>query len=110
MRHTGGSDKHVRHVPKPSSFLYTDYYFDCRHPNFNGGNAVGVDKLFGKSERIVVLAADHRYFGVVAGLEKPWQVLSPLLEHVDVLMTDPHVLRQEFKGRVGKPVLLRASG
>ena len=71
---------------------------------------MGVDKLFGKSERIVVLAADHRYFGVVAGLEKPFQVLSPLLEYVDVLMTDPHVLRQEFKGRAGKPVLLRASG
>jgi DhnA family fructose-bisphosphate aldolase class Ia len=71
---------------------------------------VGLKELFGRSERIVVLAADHRYFGVVAGLEKPCQVLSPLLDAVDVLMTDPGVLRNEFHGRVSKPVLLRASG
>ena len=71
---------------------------------------MALDKLFGKSERIVVLAADHRYFGVVAGLERPCQVLSPLLEFVDVLMTDPGVLRNEFGGQVSKPVLLRASG
>lgn len=69
-----------------------------------------IDQLFDKSERIVVLAADHRYFGVVAGLERPCQVLSPLLEHVDVLMTDPGVLRNEFHNQPGKPVLLRASG
>jgi 3-hydroxy-5-phosphonooxypentane-2,4-dione thiolase len=71
---------------------------------------VGVERLFGKSERIVVLAADHRYFGVVAGLEKPRAVLQPLLNYVDVLMTDPGVLRHEFGGKVSKPVLLRASG
>jgi DhnA family fructose-bisphosphate aldolase class Ia len=58
----------------------------------------------------VVLAADHRYFGVVSGLEKPRAVLAPLLEHVDVLMTDPGVIRHEFGGKVSKPVLLRASG
>ena len=58
---------------------------------------MGVEKLFGKSERIVVLAADHRYFGVVAGLEKPLDVLAPLLPFVDVLMTDPGVLRHQFQ-------------
>jgi DhnA family fructose-bisphosphate aldolase class Ia len=47
---------------------------------------------------------------VVAGLERPYQVLSPLLDYVDVLMTDPGVLRNEFKGNVSKPVILRASG
>src|SRR3972149_3702795 len=52
-------------------------------------NRVGVERLFGKSKRIVVLAADHRYFGVVAGLEKTRAVLAPLLHYVDVLMTDP---------------------
>jgi DhnA family fructose-bisphosphate aldolase class Ia len=57
-----------------------------------------------------VLAADHRYFGVVSGLEKPRAVLAPLLEHVDVLMTDPGVIRHDFGGKVSKPVLLRASG
>lgn len=69
-----------------------------------------VEKLFGKSKRIVVLAADHRYFGVVAGLENPRAVLAPLLQYVDVLMTDPGVLRNDFNGQVSKPVLLRASG
>ena len=71
---------------------------------------MSVERLFAKQERIVVLAADHRYFGVVAGLEKPREVLSPLLSSVDVLMTDPGVLRHEFNGKVNKPVLLRASG
>lgn len=69
-----------------------------------------LEQLFGKSDRIVVLAADHRYFGVVAGLEKPGEVLSPLLDFVDVLMTDPGVLRHCFPGGVKKPVILRASG
>ncbi|MBI3934426.1 MAG: hypothetical protein HY316_07010 [Acidobacteria bacterium] len=71
---------------------------------------MGVDRLFAKSKRIVVLAADHRYFGVVAGLERPRAVLAPLLDYVDVLMTDAGVLCHEFNGKVSKPVLLRASG
>ena len=58
----------------------------------------------------MVLAADHRYFGVVAGLEKPAEVLLPLLPYVDVLMTDPGVLRNGFDGNPDKPVILRASG
>jgi DhnA family fructose-bisphosphate aldolase class Ia len=70
----------------------------------------GLKKIFGEAERIVVLAADHRYFGVVAGLEKPGAVLSPLLKFVDVLMTDPGVLRHSFPKGVEKPVILRASG
>jgi 3-hydroxy-5-phosphonooxypentane-2,4-dione thiolase len=73
-------------------------------------NPLGVERLFGKSKRILVLAADHRYFGVVAGLEKPRAVLTPLLPFVDVLMTDPGILRHEFGGKVKPPVLLRASG
>lgn len=71
---------------------------------------VGINKLFRGAERIVVLAADHRYFGVVAGLEKPAPVLSPLLPFVDVLMTDPGVLRHSFPAGVDSPVILRASG
>ena len=67
-------------------------------------------KLFKGSERIVVLAADHRYFGVVAGLEQPGPVLKPLMPYVDVLMTDPSVVRHAFHGKVGVPVLMRASG
>ena len=71
---------------------------------------MNLKKLFGKSERIVVLAADHRYFGVVAGLERPREVLTPLLPYVDVLMTDPGVLRNSFPNGVKPPVILRASG
>ena len=69
-----------------------------------------LDKLFRGSERIVVLAADHRYFGVVAGLEQPGPVLKPLMPYVDVLMTDPSVVRHAFGGKVDVPVLMRASG
>jgi putative autoinducer-2 (AI-2) aldolase len=71
---------------------------------------VSVKKLFGRNERIVVLASDHRYFGVVAGLEEPGKVLKPLMPYVDVLMTDPGVLRNDFGGKVSTPVILRASG
>ena len=70
----------------------------------------GLKKIFGSRERIVVLAADHRYFGVVAGLEKPGEVLSPLLQYVDALMTDPGVLRHSFRRSPEKPVIVRSSG
>lgn len=70
----------------------------------------GWKNLFGGRERIVVLAADHRYFGVVAGLEKPAEVLTPLLPYVDLLMTDPGVLRHAFSRSPEKPVIVRASG
>jgi DhnA family fructose-bisphosphate aldolase class Ia len=59
---------------------------------------------------VVFLAADHRYFGVVAGLEKPNEVLTPLLMHVDVLMTDPGVMRNSFGSKLDIPVMMRASG
>ncbi len=70
----------------------------------------GLKSLLGGRERIVVLAADHRYFGVVAGLENPGKVLTPLLPYVDALMTDPGVLRNAFLRSVEKPVIVRASG
>ena len=70
----------------------------------------GLDEVLTGRKRIVVLAADHRYFGVVSGLESPAEVLSPLLGYVDALMTDPGVLRNFFRHGVGKPIILRASG
>jgi len=70
----------------------------------------GLEKIFAGRKRIVVLAADHRYFGVVSGLERPGEVLSPLLPYVDALMTDPGVLRHCFREGVGLPVIMRASG
>jgi len=70
----------------------------------------GLEKVLAGRTRIVVLAADHRYFGVVSGLERPREVLCPLLAYVDALMTDPGVLRHSFRDGVGKPVIVRASG
>lgn len=70
----------------------------------------GVEKIFAGRKHIVVLAADHRYFGVVSGLERPGEVLSPLQPYVDALMTDPGVLRHYFRSGVGLPVIVRASG
>jgi DhnA family fructose-bisphosphate aldolase class Ia len=71
---------------------------------------LNLTKLFGQSGKAVVLATDHRYFGVVNGLEKPAEVITPLLPYVDVLMTEPHILRNVYGGKVDKPVMLRASG
>ncbi len=71
---------------------------------------MNLSKLLGKSGKAVVLATDHRYFGVVNGLETPGPVIRPLLPYVDVLMTEPHILRNVFGGKVDKPILLRASG
>jgi DhnA family fructose-bisphosphate aldolase class Ia len=71
---------------------------------------LNLTKLFGASGKAVVLATDHRYFGVVNGLENPAEVITPLLPYVDVLMTEPHILRNVYGGKVDKPVMLRASG
>lgn len=71
---------------------------------------MNLNKLLGASGKAVVLATDHRYFGVVNGLETPGEVIRPLLPYVDILMTEPHILRNVFGGHVDKPVLLRASG
>jgi len=70
----------------------------------------GLEEVLAGRKRIVVLAADHRYFGVVSGLERPAEVLTPLLPYVDALMTDPGVLRHSFSEGVQMPVIVRASG
>jgi DhnA family fructose-bisphosphate aldolase class Ia len=66
--------------------------------------------ILGQSEHVLVLAADHRYFGVVAGLERPARTLDPLLPYVDVLMTDPGTRRHCLSQGLEVPVILRASG
>ena len=71
---------------------------------------MSLKKLFGADGKAVFLATDHRYFGVVNGLEKPAEVITPLLPYADVLMTDPHILRNCYGGKVDIPVMLRASG
>jgi DhnA family fructose-bisphosphate aldolase class Ia len=72
--------------------------------------AVSLKTILGRSEHVLVLAADHRYFGVVAGLETPTKTLSPLIPYVDVLMTDVGTRRHCLNEGLDVPVILRASG
>jgi DhnA family fructose-bisphosphate aldolase class Ia len=72
--------------------------------------AMSLKTILGRSEHVLVLAADHRYFGVVAGLEMPAKTLLPLIPYVDVLMTDVGTWRHCLKERSDVPVILRASG
>jgi putative autoinducer-2 (AI-2) aldolase len=72
--------------------------------------AISLKTILGRSEHILVLAADHRYFGVVAGLETPAKTLSPLLPYVDALMTDIGTWRHCVKRGLDVPLILRASG
>ena len=69
-----------------------------------------LETILGLSEHVLVLAADHRYFGVVAGLEAPAKTLYPLIPHVDVLMTDLGTRRHCLGQGLDVPVILRASG
>lgn len=66
--------------------------------------------ILGQYEHVLVLAADHRYFGVVAGLENPATALYPLIPYVDVLMTDLGTRRHYLGQNVNVPIILRASG
>lgn len=67
-------------------------------------------KILGDKPKII-LATDHGYFGVVRGLERPREVLEPLLGHTDILMTDLRVMRVLGNAiPADLPVILRASG
>lgn len=72
--------------------------------------ATNVKTILGQSRHVLVLAADHRYFGVVAGLETPARTLYPLVPYVDALMTDPGTWRRCLNKCLDVPVVLRASG
>ncbi len=67
--------------------------------------------IFGDKERVLILATDHRYFGVISGLEEPQKVIPPLMPYVDALMTSQGALRSLSHEQLqDKPVILRASG
>ena len=61
--------------------------------------------------RFYCLAMDHGYFqGPTTGLEKPGQLLEPLLPHADALMCTRGVLRNAVSPQMQPPVVLRVSG
>jgi putative autoinducer-2 (AI-2) aldolase len=61
--------------------------------------------------RTVMLAVDHGYFlGPTSGLEKPSEMLAPLLPYADTLMLTRGVLRNEVDPGTRVPIVLRVSG
>ena len=64
-----------------------------------------------KSGRTVMLAIDHGYFlGPTSGLEKPADMIKPLLPFADSLMLTRGVLRNEIDPESDIPIVLRVSG
>ena len=64
-----------------------------------------------KNGRCVMLAVDHGYFqGPTTGLEKPRDVVAPLLPYADSLMLTRGVLRTSVDANTRIPIVLRVSG
>ncbi|HUU82959.1 MAG TPA: 3-hydroxy-5-phosphonooxypentane-2,4-dione thiolase [Phycisphaerae bacterium] len=64
-----------------------------------------------RTNHCVMLAVDHGYFqGPTTGLERPGEVVAPLLEHADALMLTRGVLRNCIDAGVRVPIVLRVSG
>ena len=64
-----------------------------------------------KNGRCVMLAVDHGYFqGPTTGLEKPRDVVAPLLPYADSLMLTRGVLRTCVDASTRIPLVLRVSG
>lgn len=64
-----------------------------------------------KNGRCVMLAVDHGYFqGPTTGLERPRDVVAPLVPHADSLMLTRGVLRTSVDPGVRVPIVLRVSG
>ena len=61
--------------------------------------------------RTVMLAVDHGYFlGPTAGLERPRDMIAPLVPYADSLMLTRGVLRNEVDPGARIPIVLRVSG
>ena len=61
--------------------------------------------------RTVMLAVDHGYFlGPTSGLEKPREMVGPLLPYADALMLTRGVLRTSVDPGASVPIVLRVSG
>ncbi|MFB0563499.1 MAG: 3-hydroxy-5-phosphonooxypentane-2,4-dione thiolase LsrF, partial [Candidatus Lokiarchaeia archaeon] len=64
-----------------------------------------------KTGHTVMLAVDHGYFqGPTSGLERPGEVISPLLPWADAVMLTRGVLRNTIDTGISNPVVLRVSG
>lgn len=64
-----------------------------------------------KDGRCVMLAVDHGYFqGPTTGLERPRDVVAPLVPYADSLMLTRGVLRASVDADVRVPIVLRMSG
>ncbi len=63
------------------------------------------------TQRCVMLAVDHGYFqGPTTGLERPGEVVAPLLPYADSLMLTRGVLRNCIDTAARIPIVLRVSG
>ena len=70
-----------------------------------------LSRIFQSDGRTVMLAVDHGYFqGPTTGLEKPSEMLAPLLQYADALMLTRGVLRNCVPPEQGPPIVLRVSG
>jgi len=64
-----------------------------------------------KTGHTVMLAVDHGYFqGPTSGLERPGEVITPLLPWADAVMLTRGVLRNTIDASIPNPVVLRVSG
>lgn len=75
------------------------------------GKANRMRKIFAKDDKTVMLAFDHGYFlGPISGIEKPAEVIPPLIPFVDALMLSPGILTSCIEPGVDKGIVLRSSG
>ncbi len=64
-----------------------------------------------RNGRCVMLAVDHGYFqGPTTGLEKPRDVVAPLVQYADSLMITRGALRTSVDASIRTPIVLRVSG
>jgi putative autoinducer-2 (AI-2) aldolase len=70
-----------------------------------------LSQVMGADGRCFFLAMDHGYFlGPTRKLEKPGEMITPLMPYVDALFLTRGVLRNTIDPTSSKPVILRVSG
>lgn len=70
-----------------------------------------LSQVMGADGRCFFLAMDHGYFlGPTRKLEKPGEMIAPLMPYVDALFLTRGVLRNTIDPTSSKPVILRVSG
>lgn len=75
------------------------------------GKAHRMKRIFAEDGNTVMLAFDHGYFlGPITGMERPQDVIPPLIPYVDALMLSPGILTSCIEPNVDNAIVLRASG